>query len=359
MSVKNERLDFLIVGQGIAGVILAWELTNRSYNVRLVHDFDKNTSSHLAAGIINPVTGRRYVKTWRYEELQEQFLKTYANIEKDFELKFLHKSTIVRLLNTVKEENDFSLRLDDPEYKEYLRFPTDSEHLPKDLKNPFSFGFTQNAFRLDMPLLINRMLNYYSDKSIIISESFDFNELKVNFGEIQYKSWTSTNIIFSEGIKILSNPYFNYLPFEPSKGQVLIMRIPGLDRNTMFKNKIFITPWKDDLFWVGSYYENYPEEKYPTNEGFEKLISEFLKMWNGEFELIDHIAGIRPTVKDRRPLLGSHPVFPNLFIFNGMGTKGASLVPFMANHFVKYYEGDLDLLTEVSIRRFDSYYINN
>jgi len=258
------------------------------------------------------------------------------------------------MLNSVKEENDFSARLADKAYQDYLRFPLHDEMLPEGMKNSFSFGITTQAFRLDMSALIDTLLQYFRENHLIISEQFEYDKLKVGFGEMQYDSWKTTNVVFSEGYKVINNPWFNYLPLEPSKGQVLLIRIPGLGRNILYKNKIFIAPWKKDLFWVGSYYENFPKNNMTTQEGYDKILSEFIKMWGGEFEIIEHIAGIRPTIRDRRPLLGQHPIYPNLMIFNGMGTKGASMVPYMAKNFIDFYEGKSALPKEIDINRYST-----
>ena len=354
MSHQEARIDFLIVGQGIAGVILAWNLLEKGYKIKIVHDFDEDTSSHLAAGIINPVTGRRYVKSWKFDMLKDALENRYHGIEQKLGIQCLHPVQIARLFSSVKEENDFSARLADPAYKPYLSLPASDFKFPESLHCPFAGGMTNNAYRLDMSVLINALLAYFSSKHLIINESFSFDEFKVDFGGCYYKSWTSTNVVFAEGLKVLENPYFNYLPIEPSKGQVLLVKIPALGRETLYKDKIFIAPFREDLYWVGSWYENHPIDNKPTDEGFVRLKIELDRMWKGEYEIISHIAGIRPTVKDRRPLLGQHPIYPNLLLFNGMGTKGASLVPLMADHFVDVYEQNVAFMNDVDISRYSS-----
>ncbi|HBA65740.1 MAG TPA: FAD-dependent oxidoreductase, partial [Methylococcaceae bacterium] len=57
-------IDFLIVGQGLAGSLLAFELIQRNAQVMVVDDGREN-ASEVAAGLINPVTGIRLVKSDR------------------------------------------------------------------------------------------------------------------------------------------------------------------------------------------------------------------------------------------------------------------------------------------------------
>ena len=55
------KVDYLIIGQGLAGSLLAWELIQRRCSVVVVDNGNEN-ASQIAAGLINPITGMRFVK---------------------------------------------------------------------------------------------------------------------------------------------------------------------------------------------------------------------------------------------------------------------------------------------------------
>lgn len=49
------------------------------------------------------------------------------------------------------------------------------------------------------------------------------------------------------------------------------------------------------------------------------------------YNVVEHKAGVRPSVSDRRPVLGPCKDYEQLVVFNGLGTKGVSLAPFFQN----------------------------
>ncbi len=103
------------------------------------------------------------------------------------------------------------------------------------------------------------------------------------------------------------------------------------------KEDVFIVPLREPgLFWVGSYYEPWPDDGLPSSMGKAVLIEALEKIYQGSFTIIAHLSGIRPTVKDRRPLVGSWPGHPGKYMFNGMGTKGTSLAPYWAEHLLNH-----------------------
>jgi glycine/D-amino acid oxidase-like deaminating enzyme len=138
----------------------------------------------------------------------------------------------------------------------------------------------------------------------------------------------------------------------PAKGEILTIQCDDLPEEFILLSGIFLIPMGNKKFRAGSTYEwNFPHE-LPTDEGklkLLKLLDEFLKL---PYSVIDHRAGVRPTVKDRRPLIGSHPEHENVFLFNGMGTKGVQLIPYFADHFVGVLEKGKTLSGEVDVRRF-------
>ena len=157
-----------------------------------------------------------------------------------------------------------------------------------------------------------------------------------------------------EGAKALSNPYFNYLPFQPTKGEVLLINIDKDEPDQLLKHRIFLVPQGKGRFWAGATNDwDYPDEK-PSQEGRSFLEDRLKDMLSVDFHIDKHQAAIRPTVKDRRPFLGAHPDYPQLFIFNGLGTKGASLGPYFAKQMADLLQQNKPVDPEVDVKRVAS-----
>ena len=96
----------------------------------------------------------------------------------------------------------------------------------------------------------------------------------------------------------------------------------------------------------------------PTEKGKEWLLTKLKKLLHHPFEVVEHRAAIRPTVQDRRPLLGVHPKHKQLYVFNGLGTRGVLMGPLLADWLFQFMEYQKDLPSEVAIDRFETYFSN-
>ena len=111
-------------------------------------------------------------------------------------------------------------------------------------------------------------------------------------------------------------------------------------------------PLGNDLFKVGATYNWQDKTDEPTEEGRKELITRIKEILQCDFEIISHFAGVRPTVKDRKPLVGNHEAFKNLYILNGLGTRGVMLGPYCAKMLYEYSENDIEIPLNYSIKRF-------
>jgi glycine oxidase len=69
------------------------------------------------------------------------------------------------------------------------------------------------------------------------------------------------------------------------------------------------------------------------------------------YTIINQESGIRPTTRDRRPIIGTHQAFNKLHVFNGLGAKGYLLAPLLAKEFVTHLLTGAPLDPEVVINR--------
>ncbi|NUQ22651.1 MAG: FAD-binding oxidoreductase [Saprospiraceae bacterium] len=369
------QVDTLIVGQGLAGTLLAYFLMEAGQTVCVIDDDYPRAASRVAAGVINPVTGRSFVKSWRVDELIPFARQTYLQLESLLGLPLYHERNILRALSHQGDENDWLGRSADPAYLDYIIDPADVSAYFGKINPAFSYGELQHASQVDIGKLCTAFRSFLINKNSFKKETFDYNKLEIsisaemqNFASLQmfppslppspslsYQGITADRLVFCEGAKAPRNPYFNYLPFIGDKGEVLIVKIPGAHFPKMLKQGVFVIPFgkpEEELYWIGTTYERNFENDEPSPHSKATLNDQLSEVLTLPFEVVDHLAAIRPTVKDRRPFLGFHPQFEQLAIFNGLGTKGTSLAPFWAKHLADRLVHGSPLDRQVDIARF-------
>lgn len=349
---KNE-FDYLIVGQGLAGSVLSYLLMREGKKVLVIDQFNANSSSQVAAGLVNPVTGRRVVKSWMADTLLPFADEFYDTLEKEFSEIFYHRLDVLEVVHTIKDLNEWISRISEQGMRKY--FSKDApENMYREKISEFRklIRISSSAW-MNIPLFVDLCRKRLKESSLLLEESFDYLNFKIEDNLIEYKIYKSKRIIFCEGFKSFLNPLWNWLPFVPAKGEILLIECKNLPEDFILISGIFLIPVGNHKFRVGSTYEwNFSHED-PTEEGKIKLLTQLNNLLKIPFDIIGHHAGVRPTVKDRRPLIGHHPEYKNVFIFNGMGTKGVQLVPFFGDQFVKFLEGKEKLMAEVNVERFN------
>jgi glycine/D-amino acid oxidase-like deaminating enzyme len=323
----SNTVDYIIVGFGIAGAILSYKLwkLNKSF---IIYDAPaQQSASSISSGLINPITGRRFVKSWHFEELLPSLRATYKDLESDLNISLLKEVDIHRSLFTVKDENLWgTISLNEPNYCTTNQF--DSSNWTDIIAHNKRMG-TIKAYRINVQLLIETLSNLY--RSNIISDFFDYKELHITSSEVEYKSNKAKTVIFCEGHYVKYNPFFANLPMEPVKGEVLYVRIPNFASTSILKDKVYLVPIGNDTFWVGSTYAWENLDNQPTEEKKAYMTEILDALLDVPYQILDHKAGVRPSSKQRQPIIAFHPQYLNLVAFNGLGTKGASLAPYFTD----------------------------
>lgn len=346
--------DFLIIGQGLAGTLLAHFLQSDGYTVHIVDERQPSAATRVAAGLINPVTGRRFVKSWRIDDLLPFARQTYRLLEAQLGMELYHERPIYRALYSVEEENLWLERCADPQYRQYVS----DEGLPGGIARYVmparGFGRVNGGAQVNIGALVDAFRQQALAEGALEVAPFDFAQLKISSEVIRYGSLNARHIVFCEGRWGKTNPLFGGMPLVGDKGEVLLVRLPAdVSQEAIIKHRVFVVPMGGGLYWIGSNYSSRYESDAPTEQGRGWLEENLRRSLSCSFEVLDHRAAVRPTVKDRRPLLGRHPEYSNVFIFNGLGTKGTSLGPFWARHFADFLQGRTALDAEVDIRRFE------
>ena len=322
----QHSVDYIIVGFGLAGAILAFKCWKKNKSFVIYDSPHSASAGSISSGLINPITGRRFVKSWQYDQLVTTLIKTYSQIEQEFDVELLSEITIQRSLFTIKDENLWTtISQNEPKY---CLFNDDDSPWDTIVKHSHSKGIIK-GYQLNAPFLLDTLATHFVDN--IVNENLDHEALTINSTGVSYHNLSAQKLIFCEGWHASNNPFFQSIEFEPAKGEVLIVRIPGFESTRILKDKVFLVHMENDLYWVGSTYEWTDLNDKPTKEKREEIETILKNLLNVPFEVIDQLAGVRPSIKQRRPVAIVHPEHPSLLFFNGLGTKGASLAPYFAN----------------------------
>lgn len=347
-------VDYIIVGLGLAGITFCEELevAGKSF---VVFEDNSQHSSTVAGGLYNPVTLKRFTIAWNAEAQLAAALAFYEVLEKKLGTQFDDKLVVMRKFANVEEQNTWFEASDKPTLSKYL----DTNlvvNTNKAVNAPFSLGKVKEAGRIYTEKLIKAYRNYLETKNALRTERFQYENLTLKATSVCYQNIEAKKIIFCEGFGIKQNPYFNYLPLNGTKGELLTIKAPDLKVDSVLKSSIFIIPMGNDTYRIGATY-NWEDKTHTTTEAAKnELVEKLSKLITCDYEIIAQIAGIRPTVIDRRPLVGKHPLHSQMAILNGLGTRGVMIAPTVAKQLYNHLAHQEILPTDIDIKRFEKRY---
>lgn len=343
-------VDYLIIGSGLAGISFAETALLNNKKI-LVIDCGQKSSSKVAAGLYNPVILKRFTPVWDAQNQLQLLDEFYKNLETKLHLKFDFKKPILRKFFSIEEQNNWYIASDKVELSPFLATQLKKIKI-KGIDSPYDYGEVNHTGYVEVASLLENYKLYLQSRNSYRIENFDYSLLEIKKGFIQYKEIIAKQIVFAEGFGMHQNPLFNDLPLDGVKGELLIIKAPELSLDLIVNTSVFILPLGNQLFKVGATYNWNDKTDTPTQEGKQELIDRIKEILNCEFEIISHFAGIRPTVKDRKPLIGTHPDYKNVHILNGLGTRGVMLGPSMAKALFEFIEAGTPLKPEININRF-------
>lgn len=339
-----KSVDYLVVGQGIAGSVLAFELIKRGYSVQVIDQQEGNSSSLIAAGLYNPITGRKMVLTWLAHQIFDYCKSYYDEMEAYFARKFHHSLPIYRPFINEEEIDLWSDRQQSDTYGPFVSEVFSKSRKIDHVDDPYGGIVLNRTGYVDLPLLLNTVRKWLIDKGIYRNEMFSYEEIKTDHGIAIYRDLKCKKVLFCEGTGVANNPYWNHLHFKPVKGEVIEIE-RKLDINFILNRGVFMIP-KGHFCTVGSTYDHADLSTVPSQKGINTIIDRLKKIFSGPIVVINSRAGIRPATKDRRPYIGLS-IQKHIGIFNGFGTKGVSLVPYFASMFVDFLEERGELIADV------------
>jgi glycine/D-amino acid oxidase-like deaminating enzyme len=343
------NVDYIIVGDGYAALFFAHQLTKNKKSF-VIFSEGRKSASQISAGIVNPVVLKKFTTFWLAQE-QLDFLKTSLDeIEEYTGVNYLIKASIYRIFH---DENEQKLWLKKSQNEELERFlDKNFEHLEV-VKNDFNTGIVKQSARLDVQGFFNDLLTFHQTNSRLISEKFNYHEL--NVAESTYHDYRFKNIVFCEGMGVKNNPYFSDIPVIPNKGHhIRVILSQPIPENLTIKKKHFLFPLNNGMYFYGGTYDREQLHEHIDESAIEQLRNGLSEFYPLDFDIEEVHFGFRPTVKDRRPIVGRHPVHADLYVFNGLGARGILNGCYFSKSLYDHIENNTNLPTEISLERFDN-----
>ena len=339
-----KNVDYIIVGDGYAALFFAHQLIKNNKSFYLFSE-GKKSASMVSAGIINPAVLKRFTTFWLAQEQIDSLKKTLSEIEGYTHKNYLIEKPILRVFHDEKEKELWLKKSNE------ISFLSNDFIKINSIKNPFGCGKVNHSARLNVRDFFTDLMNYLEQNSHLIKEKFDYN--LVNTENSTYKDIQFKNIIFAEGMAVKENPYFSEIPVEANKGHHLEVKLSEkIEDDFTIKKKHFIFPLNENTYYYGGTYDREQTHHKIDDSAVEKLTNALAEFYPSDFEVTQVKFGFRPTVKDRRPIVGNHPEFKNLYVFNGLGARGILNGNYFAINLYNHLENGEEIHPEVDLKRF-------
>uniref|UniRef100_UPI003217119B NAD(P)/FAD-dependent oxidoreductase n=1 Tax=uncultured Draconibacterium sp. TaxID=1573823 RepID=UPI003217119B len=347
-----KKVDFLIIGQGLAGTMLAFEMLDAGVDFRIVSAPGKSKASLVVAGMINPLVFKRLTKSWMVDTLLPVMTEKYRMLEKTLNKSFLYRKEILKPLSE-QEKELWGERKKQPGFSNYIG--DIRETVPIDyLSESKAYANVKQAGYLNLDVFLQAAEVYFRNKDLLVEDDFLLDEKQGDSTSYKIGDLIYEKLVFCEGYHLYKNSLFDFVQFKPVKGEVLQIYAPELSEHFILNKKVFVLPVGNHRFKVGSTYEWKDLSEKTTEDGRRSIIERLNQFVFADYKIENHWAGVRPTVADRRPVLGRHPKYKDIFVFNGLGTKGVMLAPYMAQEMVRFLNREnYGLSDEINVQRFN------
>ena len=342
-----KNVDYIIVGDGYAALFFAHQLllNNKSF---VIFSEGKKSASQISAGIINPVVLKKFTTFWLAQEQIDFLKKSLKEIESYTGENYLIESPIHRIFHDENEQKFWLKKSANDDLKNFL--DENFDHL-NGVKNDFQTGKVNQSARLNVKGFFAGLLSYLENKGNLIKEKFDYSEIDTS--NSTYKDFNFKNILFCEGMGVKENPYFSEIAVNPNKGHHIRVKLSEpIQQDITVKKKHFLFPLDNNLHFYGGTYDREQLHHEIDNSAVEQLQKGLSEFYQNDFEIKEVHFGFRPTVKDRRPILGRHFQHSNLYVFNGLGARGILNGCYFSKTLFDYIENNIPLPKEISIDRF-------
>ncbi|QQX77976.1 MULTISPECIES: NAD(P)/FAD-dependent oxidoreductase [Aequorivita] len=341
--------DYIIVGLGIAGITLCEQLQNKGKSF-VVIDNGAEGSTAKSGGVFNPTVLKRFTAAWNASDFFPVAVNFYKTLSDKIGEEFFIKTPILRVFKSVEEQNNWSVASDKKDLRQFLSSEFLKNKNPA-VNAPFGFGKVLGTAQIQTDILLSEYRNFLLKTNNLVAEVFQYKDVVQKENGVIYKNISAKKIIFAEGAKAIENPFFPKQTLIGNKGEYVIIYAPELKIETLLKGPVYVIPLGKDHYKVGATYSRDDYSVDATEEAKEEILSKLKTFINCPFELVGQTAGVRPTTKDHRPLLGNLIESPNLVFFNGLGSRGFLMAPMLSEILFNYLEKETPLPKEMDITR--------
>lgn len=332
-------MKFLVVGSGLAGISVTERILESGNQVKIVSKTEQESSTGIATGMYNPIVFRRISKSWMIDDLLPTMHDFFSILEEKLSVKLDQKIIFFKKVPNEDYEKWWNEKLDDPEFESYIGEIKDG------LAPVYRAGI------IDCQNLKSSYEKWLESEGLLINESFHFENLDLTDSKPIYNGESFDKLIFCDGPYAAQNPFFSWLPFNLCQGEWIIVRTEHEIETNVINAKTNVIPLGDCHYKLSSTYSWKTLDWQPSESAKIELLENFEKLYSVSYKIIEHRAALRPTVADRRPYLGAHPEHENIFIFNGLGSKGVMLAPYFSKHLIDHILFGYELMEEVNISR--------
>ena len=325
--------DYLIVGQGIAGSFLAWNLLQQGKSVVIIDNSHFESSSMVSAGIINPITGRRFALTDEFLQYFEFAQQVYGELEKLFGQKFFEVKPILRAFQNQDEYDHCLRKYEQNLLADYLESFNKPRTYSENMNDALGSIVISKAGFCHAARILKSFKEFFIRQKVLIQQKFVYDDLKIRDDHVQFQGDKFHEVIFCEGHQARFNPWFQHVSFNCVKGEILRIEMEAKDLPDCILNKgKWCVPLGSSRWNAGATYDLDNLDCKTTEEGRQEILAGLNAFLSRDIKVVDHQAGIRPVLENQKPILEQHPEMPYMSIFNGLGSKGFLLAPYLAAH---------------------------
>ena len=348
----SQRFDTLILGQGLAGSALAWQLIEAGQQVCVIDDGHRTASSRVAAGLINPLAGMRFSRRPQLDDWLGSSDRWYSDLQHGLQQRFLHACPMLRLFRSPEQQRFYDRVAEDAANRDLLGERFDSDQCPEPVSAPCG-GFVQHRTGyVDMPHLLRRLRRWLTHHGALHECAVDYRKIEPTADGVAAAGLRADRLVFCDGARVRLNPWFDWLPLAPVKGEILNLQVADPQLRYIVNAAHWLVPLTNGEIRLGATHDHHSLDDDPTSGGRQQLLRGLQRLLPGaQFRVVAHQAGLRPATRDRYPLLGRHPQFPGLWICNGFGARGALTIPWYTRCLAEHLVRAAPLPAEADIRR--------
>lgn len=320
-----------IVGQGLAGTLLAWELERAGRDFLIFDAGLERATSRMAAGMVNPVTGRRMVKTWRVDELRPLAAAAYRSLGEALGVGAWREMRIRRWFRDETERRFFAERQARGELEPFIE-ASDAEGC-----------WITGAAQVDLAPLLAAARKRWRAAGRLKEERVD---------DPDDLSRRHECVVLCTGAAARRHPQLTHVPWAVAKGESLTLEISGLVPDVMVSRGHWLLPLAGGRAKVGATYEVGADDLTPTPAAREELERAAAQLTDRAYMVRDQEAGLRLTLPDKRPVAGRCPRSAGVGVATGLGSKGVLFAPWLARQWADHLATGAPFDPAVDVARF-------